>query len=225
MRGTIVQRIPTAKNGASANSSVTCAVSCIMQLVCAHTWLYNIRWSSPKRSASGQHRKLRCDAVLRELNLKSVNNGRRYHEGPPRRGGQAPTRLRQARMIKKIATTRGVTRCHKYSAKCSALPQQISQEMFEAGNAQDQAHADTRQEREHMLLHTAVVRAHPPALEVFAAKSTAYGRVLRARVWFCANEMIGKSVQSIRESTCGVDRWKCIGNPLYVSSKCFMGII
>ena len=62
-------------------------------------------------------------------------------------------------------------------------------------------------------------------LEVFAAKSTAYGRVLRARVWFCANEMIGKSVENIRESTCGVDRWKCIGNPLYVSSKCLLEII
>ena len=153
MRGTIVQRIPTAKNGASANSSVTCAVSCIMQLVCAHTWLYNIRWSSPKRSASGQHRKLRCDAVLRELNLKSVNNGRRYHEGPPRRGGQAPTRLRQARMIKKIATTRGVTRCHKYSAKCSALPQQISQETS-CDSVYDAPGVCCRSAGQHMLRHS-----------------------------------------------------------------------
>ena len=32
------------------------------------------------------------------------------------------------------------------------------------------AHADTRQEREHMLLHTAVVRAHPPAVLVVCAE-------------------------------------------------------
>ena len=125
--GNPAKKNPHRKNGASGNSNVTCAVSCIMQLVCAHTWLYNIRWSSRKRSASGQARKLRCDAVWRVLNLK--NDGTRYREAPRR--GRSLTRLRQeARMIQNIAITRIVKRWHKYNAKCSALPQQISQEMF-----------------------------------------------------------------------------------------------
>ena len=124
---TIALRISTPKSAASEKSNVAYVESCTTQLDCVHIWPYNIRWNSRETRHGGRARKLQYDAVWRVLNLK--NDGKRYREAP-RRGGQSPTRLRQARMIKKIATTRGVRRWHKYNAKCSALPQQISQEMF-----------------------------------------------------------------------------------------------
>ena len=124
---TIALRISKPNNEASEKSNVAYVESCTTQLDCVHIWPYNIRWNSRKTRHGGRARKLQCDAVWRVLNLK--NDGTRYREAPRR--GRSLTRLRQeARMINNIAITRIVKRWHRYNAKCSALPQQISQENF-----------------------------------------------------------------------------------------------
>ena len=116
---------PIVKNEASEKSNVACVVSCNTQLDCVHIWPYNIQYNLQKTRHGGRARKLKCDAVWRRvLHLKS--DGTRYREAPRR--GQAPTRLRQARITKNNAITRRITRGHKYNAKCSAQP--TSQEMF-----------------------------------------------------------------------------------------------
>jgi hypothetical protein len=134
------RRTHTARNGASANSGVTCAVRCTTQLGYGHIWRRSTQSSTQNRSASGRARKQACGAVWHEPNLKNVK-GTMCREAEVQQKmlnlqfpgiGQRPTPAltRRARMIKNIATTRIVKRWHKYSAKCSALPQQIDQEMF-----------------------------------------------------------------------------------------------
>ena len=121
-----------------------------MQLVCARIWPYNIRWNSRKTRHGGRARKLQYDAVWRVLNLK--NDGTRYREAPRR--GRSLTRLRQeARVIKNIAKTRIVKRWHKYNAKCSALPQQISQETS-CDSVYDAPGVCCRSAGQHMLRHS-----------------------------------------------------------------------
>ena len=125
MKGTIAPLTSTERSAASRKSNVGCVVSCTTKLDCVHIWPYNIRMNSRKTRHANGRAKLPCGAVWRVLNLKG--NGTRYRESPRR--GQAPTRLRQARITKNIAITRRVTRWHKYKAKCSALPQQSDQEI------------------------------------------------------------------------------------------------
>ena len=59
---------------------------------------------------------------------KGRSSGGVTYRGAPRRGSQAPGRLRQVRKIQNKAATRRIERCKTYSAKCAALPQLTSQE-------------------------------------------------------------------------------------------------